>query len=86
MTEIGATTRRSHEPEGKGGNVISRFFGSIGLFIGQVIDEMRKVVYPTRSQLWQYTAVVIVFVVFMMALVAALDFVFTKGVFWVFGG
>jgi len=50
------------------------------------IDELRKVVRPTRSELWNYTLVVIVFVTVMMAMVAALDFGFTKLVGLVFGG
>ena len=48
------------------------------------MDELRKVVRPTRSELLNYVLVVIVFVTVMMALVSALDFVFTKLVFWAF--
>jgi preprotein translocase subunit SecE len=64
---------------------VSRFFASIGLFISQILDELRKVVRPTRSELWNYTLVVIVFVTFMMALVSALDFGFSKLVGLIFG-
>lgn len=70
----------------KSGNPISRFFGSIGLFLAQVLDELRKVVRPTRSELINYTLVVIVFVAAMMLIVSGLDAVFTRGVLWVFGG
>jgi preprotein translocase subunit SecE len=45
----------------------------IALFYRQVIAEMRKVVWPTRTQLITYTAVVIVFVLFIIALVSVLD-------------
>jgi preprotein translocase subunit SecE len=55
------------------------------LFISQILDELRKVVRPTRSELWNYTLVVIVFVTFMMALVSALDFGFSKLVGLIFG-
>ena len=65
---------------------MSRFFRSLSLFISQILDELRKVVRPTRSELVNYTIVVIVFVSFVMALVSGLDFVFTKLVLWVFGG
>ncbi len=68
------------------GNAISRFFASIGLFISQVIDEMRKVVRPTREELTTYTIVVIVFVTAIMLFVLGLDTLFTKLVFWVFAG
>lgn len=63
------------------GNVFSR----LALFIRQVVAELRKVIWPTRKELIAYTIVVIVFVLIMGAFVAALDFVFTRGVLFVFG-
>ncbi len=55
------------------------------LFIRQVFAELRKVVTPTRRELFSYTAVVLVFVVIMMAIVAGLDFGFGWLVNLVFG-
>jgi len=60
-------------------------FSRINLFYRQVISELRKVVWPTRNQLTTYTAVVLVFVGFIIAVVSLLDVVLTKVVFWVFG-
>ncbi len=60
-------------------------FARISLFIRQVFAELKKVVTPTRKELFSYTAVVLAFVVIMMALVAGLDFVFGFGVQYVFG-
>ncbi len=60
-------------------------FARIGLFYRQVISELRKVVWPTRKQLTTYTAVVLVFVTFIIAVVSLLDLVLTKVVFLVFG-
>jgi preprotein translocase subunit SecE len=60
-------------------------FARIGLFYRQVISELRKVVWPTRKQLTTYTAVVLVFVSFIIAVVSLLDLVLTKIVFLVFG-
>ncbi len=60
-------------------------FARVGLFYRQVISELRKVVWPTRSQLTTYTAVVLVFVTFVIAVVSLFDLVLTKVVFWVFG-
>ncbi len=54
-------------------------------FLREVVAELRKVIWPTRKDLITYTIVVLVFVSFMVALVALLDLVFAKGVFWVFG-
>ncbi|GAA1237139.1 MULTISPECIES: preprotein translocase subunit SecE [Janibacter] len=86
MTELGAQPSKARRQEPKGGNPVSRFFGSIGLFITQVLDELRKVVRPTRSELVNYTLVVIVFVTVMMLFVSLVDFGFTRLVMWVFGG
>ena len=60
-------------------------FAAIVLFIHQVIAELRKVVTPTRKELFSYTGVVLVFVVVMMILVSILDFAFGLGVGYVFG-
>ena len=57
----------------------------VGLFYRQVVSELRKVVWPTRKQLTTYTAVVLVFVTFIIAVVSLLDLVLTKIVFLVFG-
>ncbi|GHF87777.1 preprotein translocase subunit SecE [Amycolatopsis bartoniae] len=54
-------------------------------FVREVWAELRKVIWPTRNQMVTYTTVVLVFVAFMVALVYLLDFVFRKGVFWLFG-
>ena len=60
-------------------------FGRISLFYRQVLNEVRKVVWPTRKQLSTYTAVVLVFVSFIIAVVSLFDLILTKLVFWVFG-
>ena len=54
-------------------------------FLREVVAELRKVIWPTRSQLVTYTIVVLIFVSFMVALVAGLDFVFAQGVQLLFG-
>ena len=60
-------------------------FARVGLFYRQVVSELTKVVWPTRKQLSTYTAVVMVFVTFIIAVVSLFDLVITKVVFWVFG-
>ncbi|MFG3346905.1 preprotein translocase subunit SecE [Streptomyces sp. NPDC048018] len=59
--------------------------GRLALFYRQVIAELRKVVWPTRSQLTSYTSVVIVFVVIMIGLVTVIDYGFQEAVKYVFG-
>ena len=60
-------------------------FARIALFIRQVFTELRKVVTPTRRELFSYTGVVLVFVIIMMAIVYGLDSAFGWLVSWVFG-
>jgi preprotein translocase subunit SecE len=60
-------------------------FARVGLFYRQVLSELKKVVWPTRNMLVTYTAVVLVFVTFVIAVVSVIDLVLTKVVFWVFG-
>ena len=50
-----------------------------------MVAELRKVIWPTRDQLVTYTIVVLIFVSFMVALVALLDLVFAQGVLFLFG-
>jgi len=60
-------------------------FARIALFIRQIIAELRKVVRPSRDELWTYFIVVIVFVAAMMAFVGLLDFLFGQLVLLIFG-
>ena len=60
-------------------------FGRMALFIRQVINELKKVVTPTRRELLSFTIVVLVFVVIMMAIVSGLDFGFSALVNFLFG-
>jgi preprotein translocase subunit SecE len=59
---------------------------SLPTFYRQVVAELRKVVWPTQEQLVTYFLVVMVFVLFMIAIVSLLDLGFGKLVFWVFSG
>jgi len=81
VTEASAESRdsgRATRRRAPRGNPISRLIQSLGLFISQILDELRKVVRPTGKELLNYTFVVIVFVLVIMGIVAALDFVFHR--------
>ncbi|HEY6421800.1 MAG TPA: preprotein translocase subunit SecE [Pseudonocardiaceae bacterium] len=54
-------------------------------FLREVVSELRKVIWPTRRELVVYTAVVLVFVSFMVAFVALLDMGLGRAVLKVFG-
>ncbi len=60
-------------------------FGRFFRFMREVVAELRKVIWPTRKQMITYTAVVLVFVAFMVALIAALDLGLHAGVDKLFG-
>ncbi len=49
-------------------------FMRIGLFIKQIIDELRKVVTPTSKELFFWALAVFIFVLFLMALVTGMDY------------
>jgi preprotein translocase subunit SecE len=51
----------------------------------QVVAELRKVIWPNRKQMVNYTLVVLVFLVFMTALISGVDLGLAKLVLKVFG-
>jgi len=53
-------------------------------FVRQSIGELRKVVYPTGPQLINYFIVVLVFVLFVIAIVSLLDLGFGWAIFKIF--
>lgn len=60
-------------------------FMRIGLFIKQIINELRKVVTPTSKELFFWALAVFIFVLFLMALVTGMDFGLGKLTLWIFG-
>lgn len=82
------TTSPAKQPAagGKGGKGKGpgRIFRS-SLFVRETVAEMRKVIYPTRKEIINYTAVVLVFVTGVILIVAGLDAAFTWVVLQIFG-
>lgn len=58
--------------------------GRVPRFLREVVDELRKVVWPTSKELWTYFTVVVVFIVAIMAFTGVLDLVFDRLVMWLF--
>ncbi|MFE0645284.1 preprotein translocase subunit SecE [Streptomyces sp. NPDC058877] len=86
MPDADDETTESKKKSRKGGKRGKKGpFGRLALFYRQIIAELRKVVWPTRSQLTTYTTVVIVFVVIMIGLVTVIDYGFQEAVKYVFG-
>ena len=64
---------RATDAEGRAGRAPDAF-SRLGLWWRQIVAELRKVIWPTRKELVAYTTVTLMFAVFMVALVAGLDF------------
>lgn len=54
-------------------------------YLGQVVAELRKVIWPNRKQMVSYTTVVLAFLVFMVALIGLVDLGLAKLVLLIFG-
>ena len=82
-----ATQTRGQSAERRSGSgaAAKRDRTTPALFVRQVVAELRKVIWPTRNELVTYTAVALVFVIVMSAIVLTLDYGFTKLMFWIFG-
>lgn len=66
-------------------NLLVRWIKQLFKFFNEVIGELRKVIWPTRSEMVTYTTVVLVFLAVMVSLIGGLDFGFVKAVSWLFG-
>lgn len=73
--------RNSAGEQAKKPNVFVR----IGMFIKQIVDELRKVVTPTGKELFFWVLAVFVFVLFLMAIVTGMDLGLGKLMLWMFG-
>ncbi|WP_018330883.1 preprotein translocase subunit SecE [Actinomycetospora chiangmaiensis] len=80
-TKGAATPSRDGRSTGSEGSALAR----LRRFLREVVAELRKVHWPTRRQIVVYTAVVLVFVAFMVTLVGLLDVGFQKLTFTLFG-
>jgi preprotein translocase subunit SecE len=57
---------------------------SLVQFVREVRDELRQVAWPSRTEMINYTAVVLTTLVLMVVLVFALNYVFGRAVFLMF--
>ncbi len=57
---------------------------SPGVFLREVRGELRKVAWPTRAEVVNYSTVVLFTLVLLIALIFVLDLMFAKGVLFVF--
>ncbi len=82
----GAGTTPKTAKDGKGPKKrVPNPFAFIWTYIQQVIAELRKVIWPNRKQMVNYTVVVLVFLAFMVTLIGLVDLGLAKLVMLVFG-
>ena len=80
-----ALARGEQAPSSRSGSERGGLFARIRTYYRETVAELRKVIYPTRSELLTYTGVVLVFVSVMVALVFGLDILFAKFDLFLFG-
>jgi preprotein translocase subunit SecE len=76
------TAKKAADGPGKGWR---NPFAFVWTYLTQVVAELRKVIWPNRKQMINYTAVVLVFLAFMVALIGLVDLGLAKLVMLVFG-
>ena len=54
-------------------------------FVREVNAELRKVAWPTRSETLNLSLIVFVFLIVATALIAGLDYGFSKAILWIIG-
>ncbi|MGF1425004.1 preprotein translocase subunit SecE [Kitasatospora sp. LaBMicrA B282] len=79
------TTRERPKDRKPGKRAKKSLPARIGLFYRQIVAELRKVVWPSRSELLNYTSIVLSFVVVMVMFVYGLDTGFAHLSFTIFG-
>ncbi len=60
-------------------------FIRLWIFLKQVVGELKKVIWPSRSEMVRYTIIVLIFVIVMTAFISGIDLGFAKAVLWLFG-
>ncbi len=82
--EADSTTAITKADKGKRGSTRNPFL-FVWTYLGQVVAELRKVIWPNRKQMVSYTTVVLLFLIFMVALIAGVDLGLAKLVLLIFG-
>lgn len=86
MSEDGAPTGKRKGPARTGANpaAATQERTSPAQFVREVRGELRKVVWPTRDELVNYSIVVLITIVVLTSLIAGLDYLTGEGVLRLF--
>ncbi|WP_396894935.1 preprotein translocase subunit SecE [Mycolicibacterium sp.] len=82
--ELGAADDGDSKKAKKAGTTRNPFL-FVWNYLGQVVAELRKVIWPNRKQMVSYTTVVLLFLIFMVTLIGLVDLGLAKLVLLVFG-
>ena len=80
------TRKGAPTPKRKRATAVATKRTTPAMFVNESVDELKKVVWPTRSDLVTYTIVVLVFVAVVMAFVTVVDLGIGQLTRWIFGG
>jgi preprotein translocase subunit SecE len=81
LEDAGKRKKKTKKAEGPRRNPITYVIN----YLREVIGELRKVIWPNRKQMVTYTAVVLVFLAFMVTLIGLVDLGVARLVMLVFG-
>ena len=84
-TKNGGRAKTAKKAAGRPGKGSRNPIAFVWNYLKQVVAELRKVIWPNRKQMINYTAVVLVFLAFMVALIGGVDLGLAKLVTLVFG-
>jgi preprotein translocase subunit SecE len=75
-----APQSRQPRPESEQVSLLRRIFN----YIREVRGELRKVAWPTRPEVIRYSSIVLVTIIVLTTLIFGLDYLFAKGIFFLF--
>ena len=78
-------TEELNEEKSSGTGKVLSLPKRIAEFVREIVSELRRVVWPTRSQVVTYSGVVLVFVIVLAIIVNVIDIVVGQGVLAIFG-
>lgn len=77
--EVSATTKGNEKKDSKEQKPKVNFFKKIARFFKELKSEFKKIVWPTRKQVFKNTGVVLVFIAITAVIIWLIDWLFISG-------
>ena len=74
MAKVAENTTNKNAKQPEQGNRFTNFFKGIGKAFKNMYHELKKVTWPTKKELINYSVVVFVFMIIMGAIIGVIDF------------